>query len=66
MADEEKEEAETPYTPEPEKIKFQVRYADGGGEQIYGTSADEVREQRLKFWGDREIVFLEELKPVEP
>ncbi len=49
--------------PQEESVKFQVKYADGGGEQICGGSADEVRAARLEFWGDREIVSVEEIKP---
>lgn len=42
--------------------RFQVRYKDGGGEQITGESADAVRAAQLAFWGDREIASVEELK----
>ena len=48
---------------EEEPVKFQVKYKDGGGEQVVGTSADAIREARLAFWGDREIVSVEEIKP---
>lgn len=47
-----------------EPRRWQVRYKDGGGEQVFGESEEDVRTARMKFWGDREIVFLEELKPV--
>lgn len=49
---------------EEEPVKFQVKYKDGGGEQIFGTSVDEVRAEREAFWGDREIASVEEIKPV--
>ena len=38
---------------------WQIRYKDGGGEQVPGSSEDEVRGERMKFWGDREIVSIE-------
>lgn len=47
-----------------EPVKFQIKYKDGGGEQIVGTSADAVRAERDAFWGDREIESVEEIKPV--
>jgi hypothetical protein len=49
--------------PQEEPVKFQVKYVDGGGEQIVGASVDAVRAARLEFWGDREIVSVEEIKP---
>ncbi len=64
MPEDESQEELKPLEEDPRR--WQVRYKDGGGEQVIGESAEAVREARLKFWGDREIVFLEELKPVEP
>ena len=65
-------ESETAYVLDPdyeivveeEPVKFQIKYKDGGGEQIVGASADAVRAERETFWGDREIESVEEIKPV--
>jgi hypothetical protein len=45
-----------------EPKRFQVRFKDGGGEQFIGDNPDAIREGRAKFWGDREILSVEELK----
>lgn len=46
--------------------RFQLKYKDGGGEQVTGESAESVREERTAFWGDREIVSCEEIVPTQP
>lgn len=45
---------------------FQVKFKDGGGERIRGNDAQTVKEDREAFWGDRQIVSVEEVVTKEP
>jgi len=45
---------------------FQVKFKSGQGQQMTGASADAVRAEMVRIYGeDYEILSIEEIKPVE-
>ena len=75
MPDNEQNEPKvTPTAPSVEEPKpmaevlplFQVKFKSGQGQQVAATTADEVRAQMVKTYGEEyEILSIEEIKPVE-